>query len=245
MIFKNLFRRKGRTILTLIGIVIGVATIVALSAVAKGVRAGFAAMTQGSQADLILAQASGMSALVSSFDETVAGEVSALPEVAGVDGMPYSNALIDNKNYPFIFGHNPQGFAIDHFRILEGQSLASARGVRGKPIILGRRAAQSLDVQVGDTVRITGSAFRVVGIYETGVGFEDAAAVVPLQEAQTLALQPRHVSILYIKLKDPGRAADHGGRCPNGAGRKTLRDELAGYEEYAQRTRYRLVPGVW
>jgi len=26
---------------------------------------------------------------------------------------------------------------------------------------------------------------------------------------------------------------------------KTLRDELAGYEEYAQRTRYRLVPGVW
>jgi protein-S-isoprenylcysteine O-methyltransferase Ste14 len=26
---------------------------------------------------------------------------------------------------------------------------------------------------------------------------------------------------------------------------KTLRDELAGYTEYAQRTRYRLVPGVW
>jgi protein-S-isoprenylcysteine O-methyltransferase Ste14 len=25
----------------------------------------------------------------------------------------------------------------------------------------------------------------------------------------------------------------------------TLRDELAGYEAYAQRTRYRLVPGVW
>ncbi len=26
---------------------------------------------------------------------------------------------------------------------------------------------------------------------------------------------------------------------------KTLRDELTGYEEYAQRTRYRLLPGVW
>ncbi len=205
MIFKNLFRRKGRTLLTLVGIAIGVATIVALGAVAKGIRAGFAAMTQGSQADLVLAQASGLSALVSSFDETVADEVRALPEVADVDGMLYSNALIDGKSYLFIFGHNPEGFAIDHFRILEGQSLASARGVRGKPIILGRRAAQSLDVQVGDTLRITGSAFRVVGIYETGVGFEDAAAVVPLVEAQTLALQPRHVSMLYIKLKDPGR----------------------------------------
>jgi ABC-type antimicrobial peptide transport system permease subunit len=205
MILKNLFRRKGRTLLTLIGIAIGVATIVALSAVAKGVRAGLSAMTQGSQADLILAQARGLSALVSSFDETVASEVRALPQVADVDGMLYSNALIDGKNYLFIFGHNPQGFTIDHFRIVEGQSLAGARGARGKPIILGRRAAQSLRAQVGDTLHITGSAFRVVGLYETGVGFEDAAAVVPLVEAQTLALQPRHVSLLYVKLKDPGR----------------------------------------
>jgi protein-S-isoprenylcysteine O-methyltransferase Ste14 len=26
---------------------------------------------------------------------------------------------------------------------------------------------------------------------------------------------------------------------------RTLRDERAGYEEYARRVRYRLVPGVW
>jgi protein-S-isoprenylcysteine O-methyltransferase Ste14 len=26
---------------------------------------------------------------------------------------------------------------------------------------------------------------------------------------------------------------------------RMLRDELAGYAEYAQRVRYRLVPGVW
>ena len=48
MIVKNLLRRKGRTLLTLLGIAIGVAAIVALGAVAKGIRAGFAAMTQGS-----------------------------------------------------------------------------------------------------------------------------------------------------------------------------------------------------
>jgi len=26
---------------------------------------------------------------------------------------------------------------------------------------------------------------------------------------------------------------------------RTLLDELPGYEEFAQRTRYRLVPGIW
>jgi len=206
MVFKNLFRRKGRTLLTLVGISIGVAAIVALGAVAKGLRTGFAALTQGSQADLVLTQASGMSALISSVDDAVADEVRALPEVADVDGMLYTNALIDDRSYLFIFGHDPEGFAIDHFRIREGHSLAEAHGVRGKPLILGRRAAQRLDLQVGDAIRITGSAFRVVGIYETGVGFEDSAAVMPLQEAQVLALQPHRVSMLYIKLKDPAKA---------------------------------------
>ncbi|MBN1812278.1 MAG: ABC transporter permease [Anaerolineae bacterium] len=206
MIFKNLFRRKGRTILTLVGISIGVAAIIALGAISKGLKAGFAAMTQGSQADLVISQAESMSALVSSVDETVADEVRTLPGVADVNGMLYTNALLDNTTYLIVFGYDPDGFAIDHFRIVEGQPLAEARSVRGKPVILGRQAAESMDVGVGDALRITGSAFRVVGIYETGSGFEDAAAVVPLQEAQTLALQPHRASVLYVKLDDPGQA---------------------------------------
>jgi len=206
VVFKDLFRRKARTVLTLLGIAIGVAAIVALGALAQGLQAGFVAMTRGSQADLVLSQAESLSALVSSVEETVAGEVRALPEVADVDGMLYTNALLDDTSYLIVFGYDPEGFAIDHFRIVDGQALAEARSLRGKPLILGRRAAHSMDVQVGDTLRITGSAFRVVGIYETGSGLEDGAAVLPLQEAQTLALQPHRVSVLYVKLKDPSKA---------------------------------------
>ena len=206
MVFKNLFRRKGRTILTLLGISIGVAAIVALGAVARGLKAGFAAMTQGSQADLVITQAEALSALMSSIEESVADQVRAWPEVADVDGVLLGNALIDGSSYLFLFGHDSDGFSIAHFRIVEGQGLADARGVRGKPLILGRGAAQSMDLQVDDAIRITGSTFRIVGIYETGNGFEDRAAVVPLREAQTLALQPHRVSMLYVKLSDPDKA---------------------------------------
>jgi ABC-type lipoprotein release transport system permease subunit len=206
MVFKNLFRRKGRTILTLLGISIGVAAIVALGAVARGLKAGFAAMTQGSQADLVLTQAEAFSALMSSIEESVADQVRTWPEVAEVDGVLLGNALIDGSSYLFLFGYDPDGFSIAHFRIVEGQELADAQGVRGKPLILGRRAAQSMDVQVDDAIRITGSTFRIIGIYETGNGFEDRAAVVPLREAQTLALQLHRVSMLYVKLSDPDKA---------------------------------------
>ncbi len=210
MVFKNLFRRKGRTILTLVGISIGVAAIVALGAVAKGLKAGFSAMSQSSQADLVLSQAESMTSLMSSVDESVAEDVRILPGVAAVDGMLYSNALIDDESYLFLFGYDPEGFAIEHFRIIEGESLADAHGhgprVRGKSIILGKRAAQSMSLTVGDTLRITGSAFRVVGIYETGTGLEDGAAVISLQEAQAMTLRPRQASMFYVKLSNPDEA---------------------------------------
>jgi ABC-type antimicrobial peptide transport system permease subunit len=208
VILKNLFRRRGRTILTLVGIAIGVAAIVALGAMAKGLKAGFSAISQSTQADLVISQSESLTSLISSVDESAAEDVRVLPGVAAVEGMLYSNALIDNESYLVLFGYDPEGFAIEHFRIVEGQSLADARNVRGKSIILGKRLAQNMDLQVGDTLRVTGSGFRVVGIYETGTGFEDSAAVVPLREVQAMTLRPRQVSVLYIKLSNPDEVDD-------------------------------------
>ncbi len=203
MVWKNLFRRKGRTILTLVGIGIGVAAIVALGAVGQGLRAGFGAMTRSSQADLVLTQANAYSALMSAVDESVADEIGAWGEIAGAEGFLFTNVVLDGSTYLYVFGYEPDGFAIRHFRIVEGQGLAGARGVRGKPLILGRRAAESLRLQVGDSLRLTSGTFRVVGIFETGSGLEDRAAVVPLVEAQTLAHQPHLASMIYVKLRDP------------------------------------------
>ncbi|MGD2177927.1 MAG: ABC transporter permease [Anaerolineae bacterium] len=207
MILKNLFRRKGRTILTLVGITIGVAAIVALGAVARGVQAGFTAMTRGSEADLVLTKADALSALLSSVDQQVAQELTTWREVSAVDGVLFGNTVAENGSYLFFFGHDPEGFAVSHFRIVEGQTLAEAQDVRGSPLILGRRAADNMDRQVGDAFHVSGSAFRVVGIYETGDGFEDSGAVMPLEEAQSITVQPHHVSMLYIKLRAPSDEA--------------------------------------
>ncbi len=202
MILANLFRRKGRTILTLLGISIGVAAIVALGAMVEGARAGYTAMARGSQADLVLTQAGQMDITVGGVEEAVADQLLAWPEVAGVDGMLMGNVQAEDAPYFYIFGYDPQGFAIAHFRVVEGQGLGEVRGVRGKPLILGRRAAQSMDKGVGDALRVAGGAFRIVGIYETGDGFEEGGAVIPLEEAQMLLLQPRRVSVFYIRLRD-------------------------------------------
>jgi putative ABC transport system permease protein len=64
MVLRNLFRRRGRTVLTLFGIAIGVAAIIALGAIAGALREGFAAMTRGSEADFVVTQAGALTAIL-------------------------------------------------------------------------------------------------------------------------------------------------------------------------------------
>ena len=207
MIWKNLFRRKGRTLLTLFGIAIGVAAIIALGAMAAGMRAGYDAMATGSDADLVLTQESAMDITMGGLEESVGEQLLGWPEVVEVDGALVGNVQAEDSPYFYIYGYDPEGFAIAHFRIVEGQALDEARRVRGKPILLGRSAADSMEKRVGDTLRITGGAFRIVGIYETGYAFEDGGAVMSLDEAQSLLLQPRRVSMYYLRLRSPEEEA--------------------------------------
>ena len=206
MILKNLFRRKSRSLLTLAGIAIGVAAMIALGALGAGLAAGYQSIGGGSQADFIVTQADALDLALSAVDDNLGAELLAMPEVATIAGMMMGNVSAeDGAKYFFIFGHDPQAFPIDHFRIIEGQGL-DARGVRGRPLLLGKFAAEGMEVGVGDTLNLTGGTFRVVGIYETGDALEDGAAVITLKDAQAILQKPRLVSAFYLKVKDSRQA---------------------------------------
>ncbi len=170
-------------------------------------RAGFTSITRGSQADLVLSQADAFTAVLSSFDQHVAAQLSAWRQVSAVNRVLFRNTLTEDRSYLFFFRHEPEGFAVEHDHIVEGTSLAEAQDVRGKPLILGQRAAHTLQKRARDAFRVSGTAFRIVGIYEIGDGFEHSGAVIPLEAAQTITLQPHHLSMLYLKLRDPSDQA--------------------------------------
>jgi ABC-type antimicrobial peptide transport system permease subunit len=204
MIFKNLFRQKGRTVLTIISISIGVAAIVGLGALADGLKAGYDSILTGSKADLILSQPDAMDLTTTSVDETIAAELDAMPEVTSVSGMLQGFVPAENIPYFFIYGYPEDSFVLSRFHVTEGGGLDSreAKQARGKPLLLGASAAEVLHKEAGDTIRIMDSVFRVVGIYETGATLEDNGAVVSLQDAQEVLGKPRQVSVFYIQLKD-------------------------------------------
>ncbi len=203
-IFKNLFRRKTRTLLTVSGIAVGVAMIVALGAMGEGLRTGYVSMFSGSGADLVMMQKGSYDITMSGVDEDIVSQVAAMPEVHSVNGLVVGNVTAPGAPYFFVFGYDPKGFSIQRFKLVEGQMLGAGRNtaLARREILLGKQASEALKLRVGEILRLPGGGFRIVGIYATGSGFEDAAAVVSLADAQQLLLKHRQVGAIQIKLRD-------------------------------------------
>jgi len=228
---KNLLRRKARTLLTVFGISIGVAAIIALGAMADGLEGGYNSMLYGSEADLILSQPDAMDISYSSIDESVGAEIAAMPETSAVSGMIQGFTQTEGEPFFFVFGYPVDSFVLGRFQITSGIGLDSreSQNLSGKPIMLGSAAAEGLNKSVGDTIRLTGSVFRIIGIYETGDAFEDSGTLMRLSDAQTLLGKPRQVSLYYIQLKDPSLSE----RFVSRVERKWPDLSLSGIDEYA------------
>ncbi|MFB0537323.1 MAG: ABC transporter permease [Anaerolineae bacterium] len=198
MILKNLLGRKTRSLLTVVGIGIGIAAMVALGAIADGLEEGYTAMLTGSQGDLAVTQTDAADISAAAVDEKVGQQLGALPEVEDVTGMLQSIVTAEGARYFMIFGYDPQGFAIEHFKIVEGEGLSGS-----KQVIIGKIAAENFKKGVGDSLKLFGSAFRIVGIYETGDGLEEGGGVMSLSDAQVLLSKPHQVALFTLRLK-PG-----------------------------------------
>jgi ABC-type antimicrobial peptide transport system permease subunit len=200
MTLRNLLRRRTRTTFTLLGIGISIAAIVALGALAQGMSDLMTAMFRASQTDLLAIQA-GVDADFSAIDERVGSRIAAWPQVEAVAGTIMTAAKTEKMPMLLLFGYHPRSFAIRHFRIVEGAPLTGRHQV-----IVGKQAAEQMGLGVGDTLRLLKSNFRVVGIYETGISFEDVGVVIGLREAQSVTGKPHQVMYYAIQLHDPGQA---------------------------------------
>ena len=87
MVFKNLLRRKTRTLLTLIGIAIGVASVVALGAFAEGFINSYTTVLTSSGADIILAQEDAPDILFSAVEAKIGSQVAAVKGISQVSGV--------------------------------------------------------------------------------------------------------------------------------------------------------------
>ncbi len=198
MVLKNLWRRKTRTFLTLIGVAIGVMAVVTLSAFAEGFINAYSTVLTSSGADIIVTQSDAADIILSAVDDAVGPRLLTISGVTRVSGVLLGVVTAPDVPYFVIFGLDPKEFGIAHYKIVEGQPIVAPRQV-----LLGKVAAKNFKKQVGDHYKIQEVSFRIVGIYETGQGIEDMGAVIALKDAQEIFKKPRQVTYYQLQTQHP------------------------------------------
>lgn len=202
MVVQSLWQRPTRSLLTLGVIGLTVGAILALDAVVRGFSASFTDMARGTQAEIMIRQADIADATLSSVDERVVDAIAALPEVRSASGVVFTGLILPDSGVMFLLqGYAPNEFAIQRIHVVEGQKLSGNR-----QILLGQLMADTLKKGVGDVVELSGMRFRVVGIYESNIGWEQTGGVTTLRDGQNFVGRPRKVSMIAVKLKDPTQA---------------------------------------
>ncbi|MBI3538550.1 MAG: ABC transporter permease [Chloroflexi bacterium] len=194
---RNIFRQRTRTILTALAIGVGVGLVVALGGIGDGFVAQLSALGT-SNGELTVSQAKASDISLAAVDDKVGRWIALLPEVENVSGMLFGVVSAPGTPYFILLGVDPATYAMRHFAPTEGARLRAP-----KEMMLGKVAAKNYKKKIGDTMQISGSAFRVVGIYETGTGYEDGAGLIALNEAQALTKKPNQVTFFFVKLLDP------------------------------------------
>lgn len=201
--FRNLWRRRTRTLISATGIGIGVATLVMLGGLVDGLIGQLNSLAgSGGAGNLTVMQRDVADMSLSSLDERVVRAIGAMPQVASVS--PFVLGVVSTPEMPMLIlaGLEPNSSAIQHYQLVEGRYV-----YRPNEIVLGKIAADTYKLDVGDTMVLNDTRYKIVGITETGASFEDGGAMMALREAQRFLGRPRNVTFIFVDVKDPAQAA--------------------------------------
>ncbi len=186
---RELFRRPGRTLLTLAGIVIGVAAMTAVvlttQATRQAAREMFESLTGRADLEVVAEGMGGFDPAVAERLEAVKGVKKAVPEVRGAAGLLGKGGLAPL----LVFGIDPSRDAeVRDYQVSAGEMLGGTPG-----LLLPRNVADAQGLTVGQVVRLT-TASATLGLPLVGTLAPQGAAAfnggavafVPLAEAQKL-----------------------------------------------------------
>lgn len=198
LVFKNLVRQRIRTGLTVLGISLGITTVVALGVITNSFKNSAAEILRLGGADFMVAQEGAADLSFSTVPASDIDAVRSYPGVERAEGMLFNITRVGSNPYFITIGREPQDL-IDNPPPLREGSVWEADA--SDQILLGHRAAGDLDAAVGDTVTVDDHEFEVVGIFETGKRWEDGGAYAPLGVVREMAAKFDVFTAIFVTVQ--------------------------------------------
>jgi putative ABC transport system permease protein len=216
LILKNPFRNRARALLAIIGIAIGIATIVALGMVTSGLQNSTQSTLKAGSAEVTVTKigSSNFGSSGGTLDESLVADLKNISGVKDTAGILRVTANVTNTSSGGGFGS--MGGLIVSGIDQDKLALVGVTTVNGtlfsnentNDIILGKTAALNLNKTVGSTLNIFGTEFKVTGIFETGNFIQDAGAFTSLTTLQNLTNNSQKISMVQVKVEDNANSSE-------------------------------------
>lgn len=232
---RSLSANKLRAALTMLGITIGVAAVIALLSVGQGVSRYIAAQFEGLGTNLVFVfpgqfrpgsgppGRSGGQAVLTLEDALALSDplrVSEAAAVVSVFGRSAAVTFADSATTTTLRATTPDYADVRNYHILSGRFLTTSDlEERARVAVIGQTTLNRLfeadEDPLGATIRVNGYPFRIVGILDTKgaspFGDEDDILMVPYTTAAARLFSVRtsrgesRVSLILVKAADPAR----------------------------------------
>ena len=217
---ESLSGNKLRSGLTVLGIVIGVAAVIAMLAVGRGAEASITGSISGIGTNLLFVFRGDPGDNIRNPKPLTTEDANALrdqfaaPSIAAVAPALQGDVVVSfggEQAAPQLFGVTPEYFQVRNLNLTEGEMISEAHMLgRSSVVLLGPEVAENLfghsDGVTGETVRIEGQPFRVIGVLESkgggAFGSEDNQVLVPFTTAQTRLIRrstSNRVDIIFVQ----------------------------------------------
>ncbi|HKY78423.1 MAG TPA: ABC transporter permease [Anaerolineales bacterium] len=219
----SLMANKLRSGLTVLGIVIGVGAVIAMLAIGRGAQSSITGSIEGIGSNLLFVVRGGEGQEVANAKVLTEDDADALrdgfqaPSVIGVAPIMQQGGEVSaagESTSTTLYGVTTDYEWVRNATIAEGEFINETHLLgRSAVAILGPAVADDLfgrhEGVVGETVRINGQPFRVIGVTEEkgGQGFtnDDDRVMLPLSTAQTRLMQrlaPNSVDMIVVQAID-------------------------------------------
>jgi len=215
---ESLNANKLRSGLTILGIVIGVAAVVAMLGVGQGAQDTITSSIGGIGSNLLFIFSGNFTEEVRNVQPLTTGDVAAIkdpfqaPSVVGVAPSISGNVTASyggEKASTNLEGVTEEYGVVRNYTVTEGEFINTEMVLsRASVALLGPDVAQRLfgrkEGITGETIRIEGQPFRVIGILESkgggSFGSQDNVIMVPFTTAQSrlLSRTNNRVDVIYI-----------------------------------------------
>ncbi len=207
---KNIGRQRTRTFLTVLGIVIGIAAIVALGSVAEGIDALVETSMEKMVGKIIVYEAEASLLTFFQGSEISNDEIQELLDVPGVkDVIPMSYRIEGTEGLQFRQPEMVIGMPADKIEYFKGEEVEMYDGRELEAgdddvVIIGKDIADQRNLGIGDEYDIGDESFQIVGIIEkTDDPDIDMSAIIHIDTLNDI-METEDVPTAYVIPEDIG-----------------------------------------